>query len=825
MLVAPAGYGKTTLAEQWVQLRDRRATWYTARRSSMDVAALALDLARAASELVPGCDERLREHLRAVPNPGEHVEVLAEILGEELAQWVSDDWLVFDEYQELAAAPDAERFVAELLSACPLQLLVASRQRPAWASGRSILYGEILELNQIALAMDSREAADVLADRSAQSASGLVALANGWPAVIGLASVSSAEIDGEDADVPESLYRFFAEEVFAALGEDVRAGLTTLAVAPVLDRELAGELLGADHTDPVLTVSLDVGILVERGARLELHPLARSFLEERSELLRLVTDADSIARCLEHYRMRRDWDAAFELIARHGPASELETILHEALDDLLDTARLSTIEMWCKLAASLRFDAPIFAVAQAELSLRQGRFAEAQTFAESGAAPESDLTFRALCVAGRAAHLAWREEEALELYRRAEVVASSETERRDALWGQVMCAVDLGLPEVAAMLDQLWEGVRISDPRDFVRASANKLRYQIGVGVLDLSEADLAWELIDAVHDPLIESSFQSVYANVLSYATRYDDAREVAFRLLSTIRGYHLDFALPYALYSASLAEAGIREWRESQRLLTEGLAAAQAGRNAHAEQILYSANLRVLAQQGQHDRALSLDLPDLTAALPAAKGEVICSRALVLAATGRTHEALSATQDIVGSTDAVEVAVLLAAVSAISALKTGDPAAGDRVAELERTAFETGAPDFLVTAYRSTPELLVVLLRVSRFRDELVRVVRRAHDQDLATATGKSLESEDPRTRLSPREREVVALLREGITNKQIASILYISEATVKVHVHHIYDKLGVRSRTALAIQAALRGSGHATSATEESDADGVS
>ena len=178
-LVAPAGYGKTTLAEQWVARADRRAVWYTARRASTDVAALALGVARTGSELVPGCDERLREHLRAVPNPGERVDVLAEILGEELVGWGPDDWLVLDDYHELAAAPKAELFVEELITACPLQILIASRQRPAWASGRSILYGEILELDQSALAMDSREAAEVLADRTAQSASGLVALAKG----------------------------------------------------------------------------------------------------------------------------------------------------------------------------------------------------------------------------------------------------------------------------------------------------------------------------------------------------------------------------------------------------------------------------------------------------------------------------------------------------------------------------------------------------------------------------------------------------------------------------------------------------------------------
>jgi RNA polymerase sigma factor (sigma-70 family) len=44
-----------------------------------------------------------------------------------------------------------------------------------------------------------------------------------------------------------------------------------------------------------------------------------------------------------------------------------------------------------------------------------------------------------------------------------------------------------------------------------------------------------------------------------------------------------------------------------------------------------------------------------------------------------------------------------------------------------------------------------------------------------------------------LTPREREVVDLMSEGLTNRQIAERLAISRATVKVHVRHILEKLG--------------------------------
>jgi DNA-binding NarL/FixJ family response regulator len=49
-----------------------------------------------------------------------------------------------------------------------------------------------------------------------------------------------------------------------------------------------------------------------------------------------------------------------------------------------------------------------------------------------------------------------------------------------------------------------------------------------------------------------------------------------------------------------------------------------------------------------------------------------------------------------------------------------------------------------------------------------------------------------------LSPREREVLALVAEGRSNPEIAKALYIGEATVKTHLLHAFEKLGVNDRT---------------------------
>ena len=55
--------------------------------------------------------------------------------------------------------------------------------------------------------------------------------------------------------------------------------------------------------------------------------------------------------------------------------------------------------------------------------------------------------------------------------------------------------------------------------------------------------------------------------------------------------------------------------------------------------------------------------------------------------------------------------------------------------------------------------------------------------------------------RSDLTEREREVWRLLGEGYTNREIASRLFISQRTVEYHLHKVFRKLGVKSRTQLA------------------------
>jgi DNA-binding NarL/FixJ family response regulator len=62
----------------------------------------------------------------------------------------------------------------------------------------------------------------------------------------------------------------------------------------------------------------------------------------------------------------------------------------------------------------------------------------------------------------------------------------------------------------------------------------------------------------------------------------------------------------------------------------------------------------------------------------------------------------------------------------------------------------------------------------------------------------TKRAVRSEDPLARLTRRERQVLDLLEDGLSNKEIGQSLHIEVATVKVHVHNVLDKLEISRRT---------------------------
>jgi len=71
-------------------------------------------------------------------------------------------------------------------------------------------------------------------------------------------------------------------------------------------------------------------------------------------------------------------------------------------------------------------------------------------------------------------------------------------------------------------------------------------------------------------------------------------------------------------------------------------------------------------------------------------------------------------------------------------------------------------------------------------------------------AAASGSNNKSSRERAQLSQREREIIILIAQGYKNKEIAEKMFITEQTVKNHLHNVFDKLGVSDRLELALYA---------------------
>lgn len=122
---------------------------------------------------------------------------------------------------------------------------------------------------------------------------------------------------------------------------------------------------------------------------------------------------------------------------------------------------------------------------------------------------------------------------------------------------------------------------------------------------------------------------------------------------------------------------------------------------------------------------------------------------------------------------------------------------------------ALNAGASGFLLK--NAGPEDLVTAVRVAAAGDALLapEVTRRVIERFTEKTEAPAARVPDPLAHdLTEREREVLKLVAEALSNAEIASRLYIGEATVKTHVSNVLQKLGTRDRVAAVVYAHRHG-----------------
>jgi LuxR family transcriptional regulator, maltose regulon positive regulatory protein len=799
LLCAPAGYGKTTLAHEWVETRSEPVAWYSGGSEMLDYAALVLGLARTLRELgLTEADQNAINDLAAA-------EESPEALGRELglaANRSTSGVLVIDDYHEAVGAPLSERLLEKFVRTTSLTVALTSRVRPYWFTRRLDVYGDAVIVRTNGLAFTAEEVTEVLAARRRPVTEDFLAMASGWPAVIGLAALrEDARTRVNGGMLPKELYEYFAEDLYAALPNSIRNLLVVVALSggnPVVAREHV-----ADDWHALLSLATDRGLVSDGDSQqVEMHPLLKDFvltkLADDGESLNLTT---SVVRALAR---ERDWDACYRCLRRFPVHPLCTEVLSDAWADLLGAGRLVMVERLVELARSSGSSDPILLVTEAEIALRERDDVRAQGLAQHAAEvlKAGPLAARAHLIAARAALLRGDKQGSRTNSRLARTLAEDRDTEATATWLQLIGAIERNHVSSARQLLRSLEDVRDRSPSHALRYHNAKafLAFEVDAEIdVAAGELELGEGLLPHVSDPLIRTNFLNARAMVLVYQARYDDALDTTRRLLEEARANGLEFVVDHALLARISAQIGLRQLaatRSSLREMEKRATTASTFVSAHAD--LRKVNLHVAT--GDLDRAEVLLRSSLPAELPvAAYAEWSAVRSIVLAAIDRRSEARKAIREARSAgtlfTDSTHLPALAEAILDIQAgVKDAEASAAQRL----RSAFSAGNKNAIVLACRAFPTLAKASVGDPKLEQPMTELLASSRDVSLGRAAGLAMPREFRRGGgLSPREREIHELIAQGLSNIEIAQTLFISKSTVKVHVRHVFEKLDVRSR----------------------------
>jgi LuxR family transcriptional regulator, maltose regulon positive regulatory protein len=796
MLVAPAGYGKTTLARQW--LANRPHAWLQANESSSDVVALAVDLAKALAMLGSEMNRHLLERVRTLGDPRRDLRTLAELQAEALGPWPEGCWAAIDDYDYVTRSDVTEEYVRLLLEATDMRLLVASRVNPRWATARARLYGDFYVVDRADLAMRVTETRAVLQAAPETRVSQILSLADGWPALIGLASLTDLDVHSA-ADLSSTLFDYFADELFHRGSRSLQTALPQLALAPHITPDLAASIFGPRKGPELLREAKEIGFFSATAADLRLHPLLKRFL-----LTKLERDAgDEVAhRLIEFFLARSEWDDAFELIRQQREIAALVELCVVAHSSMLSSGRATTLDSWLELAAELGAVSPVFDLIRADLALRDGKVEHASRLAQRviDSDQANDYRSRALIVAGRSAHLNNRETDALAFFQASALCAQTDQERHEATWGCLLSAEAYEDDEDLTDVLNQFLAQRPDGADDVIRAANARIIVAFVRGDIE-GALDLALDALPALdhtHDPLIRTSFLNNLSHALSLQARYVEGGSLADRLVADAHHARLDFVLPHAYVAKAVALIGTRSYADAEGTLKEAerLASDMGDRHNMLDARTVRAKLLITVRDYSQALGLLADIDDAATVTSTMRAEMLATRGLGHACVGHLEDANVSLAHAERLSSFPEIRSLVACARTVLRLRqTSDP--NQAFKELA-VALELSILDPIVLICRAFPELIRTASAVGGLPQAVIGVV-----------SGESQRSGSafPAGGLTRRETDVLKLISLGYTNREIARELFIAEVTAKVHVRNIIRKLGVRSRTEAAI-VAIRG-----------------
>ena len=853
LICAPTGYGKTTLVSEWVHQHKEGKSWEEAPHEKFiwltldpednDLARFIRYLVAALQHIQAGLGQGTLAALQNVHSTSPNV--LATILINDLSILTNPSVLILDDYHTINVQ-SIQDFMGYLIDHQPqeIHLVIISRSDPPLPLARLRARGQLTEIRQVDLAMTGEETSNFLVQHmglhlSSEQLHILVSRTEGWVAGLHLAMLSMRQTE----NIPEFIqtfsggYEYIADyltgEVLEQQSEVTKDFLLQTSILKQLSAPLCEAVTGQSQAAQILEQLVDANIFLipldYQGEWYRYHALFADLLQKRLQqtnkqiLSNLHTKAGQwyaqnkmFEQAVEHLLAGKDYDAAASLIGENAE----RILMHGETATFLRWLEAFPINQLYAQPALVVYQGVAMMlmgkIPENALSLLQEITASAERFRG-----ETD-TLQAIyaVMKGKALEAIRLSESALE-HLPAErgflrILAADSLAMGHALRGDLISATQafekvvetsqkagnvimmlMGLSNLAGLhyqqgrLHQAWD--EYQKVLDVSKEQLGGRSQPMGRVLLGMGELAREWNDLEGACKFLSEAAeifkqFVDIGLTMayLSLARVYlsqgkwdevqvilEDARQHSSASKTTVIDDNLTELMQARLWIASGELDRAEQWARRSGLLDRPLGdlVALADHNATAFELVqgeYLTLVRLFLAQNQFTHALNIL-------------EVVRSHNEKRAQMRRVIEVLLLQAIAYQQQGADELAM-----KAFSeALTLAEPEG------YMRTFLDEGQP---------VAQLLYKAMASNHSYAYAGSLLTALTKQELQPAVPikKADTVQDLVEPLSEREREVLGLIAEGLTNQEIGRQLHISLSTVKGHTTNIYGKLGVKNRT---------------------------